>query len=125
MNTPSTDALKPCPFCGANPGIEFSHEAGRWDIYEFECECGISAYGPCGYEGEAAKQAIARKWNTRTPNARLANSEEMVEHGRQAFIVEALKIERDARLLELTGDEERALIRAILAAITEGQSHES
>lgn len=70
--------LLPCPFCGGQPHIDFSHEAGRWDVYEFECDCGISAYGPCGHEGDEAKNATVRKWNART-NPRLANSEEMVE----------------------------------------------
>jgi hypothetical protein len=46
--------------------MEFSHEAGRWDVYEIECPCGISVYGPCGHAGEAAKNATVRKWNKRT-----------------------------------------------------------
>ena len=59
--------LDPCPFCGAVPEMTFSHEAGRWDVYEVECDCGVSVYGPVGHAGDAAKAAMARKWNTRSP----------------------------------------------------------
>jgi hypothetical protein len=41
---------------------------------------------------------------------------EAVERARFAFAIEAMKIERDVRLHELTDDEERSLIRAALTA---------
>lgn len=74
--------LKACPFCAAIPNIAFSHEAGQWDVYEIECDCGVSVYGPCGYEGDEAKAATIRKWNRR-PTPDLGDVDELVEELRE------------------------------------------
>lgn len=60
--------LKPCPFCGGEPfGPKFEYESGRFDIYSVECPaCDYSVEGGVFKEGDEAKDAVTRFWNTRT-----------------------------------------------------------
>jgi Lar family restriction alleviation protein len=58
--------LKPCPFCGETDlRVAFSHEAGRWDIWEVECEaCCVSKDGALGFVGEDARKSAIDAWNS-------------------------------------------------------------
>lgn len=61
------EELKPCPFCGeTNLRVTFSHEAGRWDIWQVECEaCCVSKDGALGFVGDDARKSAIAAWNTR------------------------------------------------------------
>jgi Lar family restriction alleviation protein len=66
-NNPLVEALLPCPFCGGEAILDFSHEAGRWDVWEIECHnCCIAKDSGMGFAGPEAKQAAIAAWNTRT-----------------------------------------------------------
>lgn len=61
---------KPCPFCGDDPIVSFSHEVGCWDVWNVECvRCDFDLGGPHGFSGEAATIGAVKFWNRRTQNA--------------------------------------------------------
>lgn len=49
------EELKPCPFCGATPEIDYD-SFGRWWL---SCACGV------GVDSQPAREAVLAVWNKR------------------------------------------------------------
>jgi len=66
--TPNTDALLPCPFCGSSQLREGIHCFGHGDYSKtVECDCGARM---ADYYGDSYA-----KWNTRTPAPSVTSEE--------------------------------------------------
>lgn len=63
--TQPTDALLPCPFCGA--AAHFEMDEGRWEWVECE-SCGMQGNRSASLMDDC-KPKLAEEWNRRTPPA--------------------------------------------------------
>lgn len=77
--TPDSEALLPCPFCGAQPGVQMNQTAG-YRVISILCQCGVKGpdfVKPSSDDSNLAEAITA--WNTRAQITRLATPHDRSE----------------------------------------------